>query len=82
MNYTFPTDRNGQVYYGPKTLREGNAMVDDRIEDYDHDNPYQMQIRAAAINRIINDVADMMEAAGYVAASKRIRKPAIIKEQP
>lgn len=50
---TLPTDKHGQVYYGPKTY----AAAEQQIKE----------------GRPAQEVADMLDAAGYTGLARRIR---------
>ena len=55
---TIPTNKKGQVYYGPKTLKEAIEQINEMRPSPEYSG--QTGYRQAAV-----DVADMMEEAGY-----------------
>lgn len=60
LTQTLPTDRNNNLYYGPKTYAQAVEMIEEQDDD-------QQQATA-------RKVADMLENAGYKAVAQRIRK--------
>jgi len=67
MNTTLiPTDKNGNVYYGPKTLKQARATIDsmDTTEGVFYDDPHHND----------KEVCANLVRAGYVGIARRIAK--------
>jgi hypothetical protein len=67
---TIPTDKNGNVYYGPKTAAAAELEVA-RIVDNESDMPIEVQTSTA---QIVASIAANMERAGYTKATSNLRK--------
>lgn len=62
MITNIPTDRNGNVYYGPKTFAAGREQVNYLVAQ-DEGSPQE----------VAEKVASMMEEGGYQWASEKLR---------
>lgn len=67
MTTTLPTDKHGNVYYGPRTYAAASEMID-AISD---SLRYQYELPTTEAARRI---AGVMDAAGYTGVARRIRK--------
>lgn len=64
---TLPTDKNGQLYYGPKTFRQADELVQQAMESEHLESSVMPRDIAAR-------VADNMESGGYIIAASRLRR--------
>jgi hypothetical protein len=65
-----PTDKNGNVYYGPKTVAQAETEVA-RIVESESDLPIEAQ---TATSEIVLGLAGKMNRAGYAKAASNLRK--------
>lgn len=55
-----PTDKNGNVYYGPRTLKQADQMIEDMRED--------------GVENAGAKMADKLKEAGFARLSALVRK--------
>jgi len=67
MTKTIPTDKRGNVYYGPRTYAEASETIVAISESlrYQHELPTEEAARR---------IANVMDAAGYAGIANRIRR--------
>lgn len=67
MTKTIPTDKHGNVYYGPRTYAAAAETIDAISETlrYQYDSPITESARR---------IANVMDAAGYTSIARRIRR--------
>lgn len=66
---TIPTDRRGNVYYGPRTVAEAREIVARIVADVCPDYP---DGERAAADREIDALREQIRAAGYPGVARRI----------
>jgi hypothetical protein len=67
---TIPTDKNGNVYYGPKTVAQAEVVVYQIVES-ESELPIEAQ---TATSKIVLGLAEKMNRAGYAKAASNLRK--------
>jgi len=67
MTKTIPTDKRGNVYYGPRTYAAASETIDAISESLRYQ--YELPTTEAA-----RRIASVMDAAGYSGIANRIRK--------
>jgi len=67
MTRTIPTDKRGNVYYGPRTYAAACETIDEISESLRYQ--YELPTKEAA-----RRIANVMDAAGYSGIARRIRK--------
>jgi len=58
----YPTDRNGDVYYGPKTFEAAREQINFLVSQGE-----------GTPQDVAAEVADRMEAAGYAVGAEKVR---------
>lgn len=67
LTTTIPTDKRGNVYYGPRTYAAASEMIEWLANSLQYQ--YEMPTAEAA-----SRTADIMDSAGYTGIARRIRK--------
>ena len=67
MTKAIPTDKRGNVYYGPRTYAAASETIDEISESLRYQ--YELPTTEAA-----RRIASVMDAAGYSGIANRIRK--------
>ena len=74
MTQTLPTDRWGNVYYGPRTFAEAEETLSVLHTDMLENEKEDPDLARRQYRQEIADMADRLDAAGYPGVAARVRR--------